>query len=173
MLLEKYFKKPWKESRRHTIFKWIYEPRHDKTPKNECAPSEDSDQPGHPPSLIRVFACAQWVAKGPRFLHADSKNSDQTGRMPKLIWVFAGLCWFCHVVAHMEVLMMQSLKSCIVRILFSSSGQIASTFSSFGAQYRHLLPAKSYVKLLPIVMGCRIWWWSLSDAGALQSSKAS
>ena len=22
----------------------------------ECAPSEDSDQPGHPPSLIRVFA---------------------------------------------------------------------------------------------------------------------
>ena len=24
--------------------------------KNECAPSEDSDQPGHLPSLIRVFA---------------------------------------------------------------------------------------------------------------------
>ena len=24
--------------------------------QNECAPSEDSDQPGHPPSLIRVFA---------------------------------------------------------------------------------------------------------------------
>ena len=24
--------------------------------RNDCAPSEDSDQPGHPPSLIRVFA---------------------------------------------------------------------------------------------------------------------
>ena len=24
--------------------------------QNGCAPSEDSDQPGHPPSLIRVFA---------------------------------------------------------------------------------------------------------------------
>ena len=24
--------------------------------QNECAPSEDSDQPGHPPSLMRVFA---------------------------------------------------------------------------------------------------------------------
>ena len=24
--------------------------------------------------------CAQWVAKGPRFLHADSEDSDQTGR---------------------------------------------------------------------------------------------
>ena len=34
--------------------------------------------------------CAQWVAKGPRFLHADSDDSDQTGRMPRLIWVFAG-----------------------------------------------------------------------------------
>ena len=25
-------------------------------PTNNCAPNEDSDQPGHPPSLIRVFA---------------------------------------------------------------------------------------------------------------------
>ena len=32
------------------------EPRHDKTNKMACAPSEDSDQPRHPPSLIRVFA---------------------------------------------------------------------------------------------------------------------
>ena len=31
--------------------------RHDMTiQQNECAPSKDSDQPGHPPSLIRVFA---------------------------------------------------------------------------------------------------------------------
>ena len=28
---------------------------HDKTNKMICAPSEDSDQPGHLPSLIRVF----------------------------------------------------------------------------------------------------------------------
>ena len=69
--------------------------------QNECAPSEDSDQPGHPPSLIRVFAvgcpgwsesslCAQWIAKDPSSLLADSKDSDQTGQMPRLIWVFAG-----------------------------------------------------------------------------------
>ena len=32
------------------------EPAHDKTYKMACAHSEDSDQPGHPPSLIRVFA---------------------------------------------------------------------------------------------------------------------
>ena len=32
------------------------EPPHDKTNKMACAPSEDSDQPGHLPSLIRDFA---------------------------------------------------------------------------------------------------------------------
>ena len=32
----------------------ISEPPHDKTNKMACAPSEDSDQPGHPPSLISL-----------------------------------------------------------------------------------------------------------------------
>ena len=34
----------------------IIEPQHDKTNQITTAPSKDSDQPGHPPSLIRVFA---------------------------------------------------------------------------------------------------------------------
>ena len=50
-------------------------------------PSDDSDQPGRLPSLIRVFV-VQYVAKDTRFFHGDSEGSDQTGRMPKLIWVF-------------------------------------------------------------------------------------
>ena len=33
-----------------------FEPSHDKTNKMACAPREDTDQSGHPPSLIRVFA---------------------------------------------------------------------------------------------------------------------
>ena len=33
--------------------------------QNECAPSEDSDQPGHPPSLIRVFMKKPWVVSYP------------------------------------------------------------------------------------------------------------
>ena len=33
-----------------------FEPCHEKTNKLTCAPSKDSDQPGHPPSLIRIFA---------------------------------------------------------------------------------------------------------------------
>ena len=34
----------------------LNEPPRDKTNNVTCAPSEESDQPGHPPSLIRVFA---------------------------------------------------------------------------------------------------------------------
>ena len=59
----------------------IFEPQHYKTNKITCAPSKDSDQPAHARNLIRVFACVQWVAKDPSFLHADSEDSDQTGRM--------------------------------------------------------------------------------------------
>ena len=36
--------------------------------QNECAPSEDSDEPGHPPSLIRVFSVRMkkaWVLNYP------------------------------------------------------------------------------------------------------------
>ena len=62
-----------------------YEPAHDKTYKMVCAHSKDSDQSGHPPSLIRVVASAQLVAKDPTFFHADSEDSNQTGRMPRLI----------------------------------------------------------------------------------------
>ena len=48
--------------------------------QNDCAPSEDSDQPGHPPSLITESSvCTQWVAKDPSFLHVDSEDFDQTG----------------------------------------------------------------------------------------------
>ena len=46
----------------------INEPPHDKTNKLTCAPSEDSDQPGHPPCLIRVFTVRMkeaWVLSYP------------------------------------------------------------------------------------------------------------
>ena len=61
------------------------EPPHDKTNIMTCAPSEDSDQLVHPPSLIRVFAVRSVGANDPSFLHADSEDSDQIGRKPRLI----------------------------------------------------------------------------------------
>ena len=43
----------------------VYGPPHNKTNKMTYAPSEDSDQPGNPPSLIRVFAMCSKGSKGP------------------------------------------------------------------------------------------------------------
>ena len=50
------------------FFFYANKPPHDKTHKMACAPSEDSDQPAHPPSLIRVFAVRMkkaWVLNYP------------------------------------------------------------------------------------------------------------
>ena len=38
------------------LYPVLCEPEHGKTNKTACAPSEDSDQSGHPPRLIRAFA---------------------------------------------------------------------------------------------------------------------
>ena len=40
------------------------EPSHDKTNKTTFALRKDLDQPGHPPSLIRVFAVRSMYSKG-------------------------------------------------------------------------------------------------------------
>ena len=39
------------------VFHSLFESQHDNTNK-VTAPSEDSDQPRHPPSLIRIFCCS-------------------------------------------------------------------------------------------------------------------
>ena len=77
------------------------------------APSEDSDQPGHPPGLIRVFDCELYgKGKDPSFLHADSENSDQTGRMLRMIWVFAGrTCHFFFFLSFLNAMYICSNKA--------------------------------------------------------------
>ena len=42
------------------------EPAHDKTNKITCAASEDSDQPGHMPSLVKVFTSRSVGSLGPK-----------------------------------------------------------------------------------------------------------
>ena len=72
--------------------------------QNDSASSEDSGQPGHPPRLIGVFACAQWVAKDPSFLHADIEDwSDWVDAQadPSRRWVHMPFCWFCHEAAQL------------------------------------------------------------------------
>ena len=50
------------------------EPPHEKTNILTYAPSKDSDQSGHLPSLIRVFAVLSWVTEDLSFPHADSED---------------------------------------------------------------------------------------------------
>ena len=57
-----------------------------------CAPSEDSDQPGHPPSLIRVFAVRlkqQLVLSYPLSAQRRLWSAD-------LRWAQMSCCWFGH-----------------------------------------------------------------------------
>ena len=69
-----------------------------------CAPSEDSDQPGHPPSLIRVFTVRMkkaWVLSYPL---SAQRRLIRLGGCPS--WSESSLgahsfCCFCHVVAHL------------------------------------------------------------------------
>ena len=70
-----------------------------------CAPSEDSDQPRHPPSLIRVFVVhmkKHWVLIYP--LSALRRLwSDWVGAQADLSlrWAHRSFCWFCHEAAQM------------------------------------------------------------------------
>ena len=75
------------------IFYYLFvspiEPPHDKTNKVACAPSEDSDQTGRPPSLIRIFAVRlkkHWGLSYPM--------SEYTAK------THLSFCWFCHEAAH-------------------------------------------------------------------------
>ena len=69
-----------------------------------CAPNEDSDQPGHLPSLIRVFAVRMkkpWVLNYPlstqrrlmRLCECPGWSDSSLGAQ--------SLCRFCHVLAHL------------------------------------------------------------------------
>ena len=80
---------------------------HDKTNEMACVPSEDSDQPGHLPSLIRVFAVCMkkaWVLSYP--LNAQWKFwsdwVDAQGDL-NLCCSHKSSCRFCHVLAHISL----------------------------------------------------------------------
>ena len=67
----------------------INERLRDKTNKIVCMSSEDSDQPGHPPSLISL-RCPREESLGPWLPIKRTAKTDQTGQVPRLIQVFAG-----------------------------------------------------------------------------------
>ena len=55
----------------------LNEPQRQKTYLRTYACSEDSDQPAHSRSLIRIFIARILIATNAKFLHADNEHSDQ------------------------------------------------------------------------------------------------
>ena len=67
----------------------LFEPEHDEVNKVICVPTEDSDQPWHPPSdqSLHYALNGQKRTQG---VFMQTAKTDQTVWMPRLIRVFAG-----------------------------------------------------------------------------------
>ena len=75
--------------------------------QNDCAPSKDSDQPGHPPSLIRVFAVHSVGSLGPKVSSCGLRRlwsdwADAQAEM-SLCWAHMPFRWFWCETAHLWV----------------------------------------------------------------------
>ena len=80
-----------------------FEPPHYKPNKMTFVPSEDSDQSGHPPSLIIVFDVRSVGSLGPNFASGGQRWlwSDWADAQADLSlrWAHKSFCWFCQAVA--------------------------------------------------------------------------
>ena len=86
------------------IFTNINEPAHYKTYNKTCATSEDSDQPAHPRSLIRVFADCLCRLQPPGYPKRDIREPlpywvDVQADL-SLCWSQRSYCRFCRALAH-------------------------------------------------------------------------
>ena len=115
----------------------IFEPQHDKTNKITCSPSEDSNQPGHPPSLIRVFSVRMkkhWslcyllsIQQKPWSDCADAQTNLS------LRWAHKSFRWFYRAAAHLHFqcwLLRHFFKEEIVlKLIYHRSFSLANVFS--------------------------------------------
>ena len=134
-----------------------------------CAPSEDSDQSEHPPSLIRVFAVRMnipWVLIYPfstqrrpwsNWALGGSAQSDLSLR-----WVLRTLCLFCHAASYIYISRSLSLGRThglgLMVMLSHCQFQVASNFDYRRAQsVLRSTDDFNYVGLIPrLILGCHI-----------------
>ena len=93
----------WRRTIGHFMGKG-FQPPHDKTNNMVCASSEDSDQPEHPPSLIRVFAARTKKAWVLSYALSEQRRLIRLGGCPGCSESSLGaqsFCWFCHEAAHL------------------------------------------------------------------------
>ena len=95
-----------------------------KPKKIDCAPSKDSDQPGHPPSLIRVFAVRMKKPWAHSFLLSAQR------RLLSVCLALRSFSWFCRAVTNSEL----DTSSCTgSRSCFAdSTNNLKRVYISFG-----------------------------------------
>ena len=81
--------------------------------QNECTPSKDSDQPGHPPSLIRVFAVRSMGSEGPQLSSCGQQRlgSDWADAQADL-----SRRWACTQIS--SVILLQKLNWVSLRVIY-------------------------------------------------------
>ena len=102
-----------------------------------CVASEDSDQPGHLPSLIRLCFAHYGQLRTQSFKVRG--KTDQTGRMPRLIWVDAQ--------ADLSLLGAQ-----VILLILSCFGSNDLKLSTF-----HHEMIKTFAYIIRIFHGCEVW----------------
>ena len=82
------------------------EPVHDKTYNKTCATSEDSDQPAHPRSLIRIFADRMCLLQPPGYPKWNKREPLPywmgVHAVLSICWSDRSYCRYCHALAHMK-----------------------------------------------------------------------
>ena len=88
--------------------------------QNGCAPSKDSDQSGHPPSVISLRCALNGQLRTQTFFMRTAKTLIREGGCPGWSESSLGaqsLCWVCHVVVNFKIQL--CLKSSSLRNLQS------------------------------------------------------
>ena len=119
-----------------------------------CAPSKASDQPGHPPSLIRVFAVCMkkaWVLSYPL---SGQWRLIRLGACPswsESLLDAQSFCWFCHEVAQMvwclDILI--SYSTVHVSHFFFSAYRMGISASLARARFSAIFTCSGYFCLVP------------------------
>ena len=131
--------------------------------QNDCVPSEDSDQPGHPPSLIRVFAVRlkkPWVLSYP--LNAQLRHwSDWAHAQADL-----SLRW-AHT--HFVGFVMSWLMWCFQTSFILISVHLISRARAQQNQLNSLVPSEGHLpSLISVFTVCMKKPWVLGGQSAQQ-----
>ena len=100
--------------------------------QNDCVPSEDSDQPGHSPSLIRVFAVRMKKACFLSYPLSAQRRlwSDWTDAQAdvSLRCAYMPFCWLWHEAAHLTLVLSNSSERWLFETEFRTDKEKRTIF---------------------------------------------